>query len=333
MHEVDLSCYDIRIDLIDEAIEKDKLILERKKSVNISRIYLEKDDALKIGKKVGNYITISFNDVTDFNNLEEVKSIFSEELKNILTLNKIKETDKALIIGLGNSKSTPDSLGPKTIENIIVTKHILELNKLDKKFRNVSSFIPGVKGNTGIESSELILNVVKTVKPDFLIVIDALSSQSLDRLNKTIQITDTGITPGSGIGNNRNEISRDSIKIPVIAIGVPTVVGASVIVADTINYIYKSFEFNKKPISKLGIGNINYLNFKSEENKESKKNLLGLVGTLSETELKKLINEVLTPIGYNLIVSPKEIDFLIDKLANVIGNGINRALHKDINNL
>ena len=92
-------------------------------------------------------------------------------------------------------------------------------------------------------------------------------------------------------------------------------------------------EFNKKPISKLGIGNINYLNFKSEENKESKKNLLGLVGTLSETELKKLINEVLTPIGYNLIVSPKEIDFLIDKLANVIGNGINRALHKDINNL
>lgn len=333
MHDIDLSSYDIRTDLIDEVIEPEKLTLEKKEHIDISRICLNKEDAIKIGKKEGNYITVSFDDITDFNNMESVKIVFSDELKEIMKLNNIKENDRALIIGLGNSKSTPDSLGPKVIDNIIVTNHILELNKLDEDLRGVSAFIPGVKGETGIESSDLILSIINTLKPDFLIVIDALSSQSLERLNKTIQITDTGIIPGSGIGNNRNEISKKLLGIPVIAIGVPTVVGASVIVADTIEYIYKSFEFMKKPISKLGVGNINYLKIENNENIENKKSLLGLVGTLSEIELKGLINEVLTPIGYNLIVSPKEIDFLIDKLANVIGNGINRSLHKNVNNI
>lgn len=333
MHEIDLSNYDIRTDLIDEVIEKDKFDFKIKDNIKINRVKLKKEDAIKINKKTGYYVTISFDDITDFNNLEEVKEIFSNELKKVIDINKIKEKNKALIVGLGNIKSTPDSLGPKVVDNIIVTNHIFEINELDKKFRSVSAFIPGVKGNTGIESSELILSVIKTISPDFIIAIDALASQSLERLNKTIQITDTGITPGSGIGNSRKEISKDTVGIPVIAIGVPTVVGASTIVADTIEYIYRSFEFAKKPISKLNTGNLNYLKYKSEENNENKKNLLGLVGALSETELKKLVNEVLTPIGYNLVVSPKEIDFLIDKLADLIGNGINRAINKDINNI
>lgn len=333
MHEIDLSNYDIRTDLIDEVIEKDKFDFKTKDNIKINRVKLKKEDAIKINKKAGYYVTISFDDITDFNNLEKVKEIFSNELKKVIDINKIKKKDKALIVGLGNIKSTPDSLGPKVVDNIIVTNHIFEINGLDEKFRSVSAFIPGVKGNTGIESSELILSVIKTISPNFIIAIDALASQSLERLNKTIQITDTGITPGSGIGNSRNEISKDTVGIPVIAIGVPTVVGASTIVADTIEYIYRSFEFAKKPINKLNTGNLNYLKFKSEENTENKKNLLGLVGTLSEIELKKLVNEVLTPIGYNLVVSPKEIDFLIDKLADLIGNGINRAINKDINNI
>ena len=333
MHEIDLSNYDIRTDLIDEVIEKEKFDFKTKDNIKINRVKLKKEDAIKINKKIGYYVTISFDDITDFNNLEKVKEIFSNELKKVIDINKIKKKDKALIVGLGNIKSTPDSLGPRVVDNIIVTNHIFEISKLDEKFRSVSAFIPGVKGNTGIESSELILSIIKTISPDFIIAIDALASQSLERLNKTIQITDTGIIPGSGIGNSRNEISKDTVGIPVIAIGVPTVVGASTIVADTIEYIYRSFEFAKKPINKLNTGNLNYLKFKGEENTENKKNLLGLVGTLSEIELKKLVNEVLTPIGYNLIVSPKEIDFLIDKLADLIGNGINRAINKDINKI
>lgn len=330
MHEIDLSSYDIRTDLIDEVIEKDKFEYKKRDNVKINRVELNQKEAVKINRKEGNYVTISFDDVTDFNNLEKVKNIFSIELKEIIKKNKIRDKDKCLIVGLGNIKSTPDSLGPKVINNIIVTNHIFEMNKLDDNLRCVSAFIPGVKGDTGIESGELILSIINTISPDFIIAIDALASQSLERLNKTIQITDTGIIPGSGIGNSRKEISKDTVGKPVIAIGVPTVVGASTIVTDTINFIYRSFEFSKKPINKLNVGNLNYLKFNNSENNENKKNLLGLVGTLSEEDLKKLINEVLTPIGYNLIVSPKEIDFLIDKLADVIGNGINRALHKNV---
>ena len=163
---------------------------------------------------------------------------------------------------------------------------------------------------------------MKIIKPDYLIVIDSLASKSIERLNKTIQITDTGIHPGSGIGNKRKEISYDTIGIPVIAIGVPTVVDAAVIVSDTINFIYKNYEFNKNysnnPKSKLTFNNVNYLNNDIVENKKEKEKLLGLVGTLNEEELEMFIYEVLNPIGYNYMVTPKEIDFVIQKLSNVI---------------
>lgn len=337
MHKIDLSKYEFRTDLIDEAINLENISNICENNVCIKRIKLDEKQASEINKKKGSYITISFEDITDFDNLENVKLVFEKELRNILKEEGIKEKDSILIIGLGNKNSTPDSLGPKVIENIIVTKHIKELNSLDDDFRSVSAFIPGVKGETGIETTDIIISLIEKVCPDAVIVIDALASQSLERLNKTIQITNTGITPGSGIGNHRREISIDTIRIPVIAIGVPTVVGASVIVADTINYIYKSYEFNldfsKKPMSKFSCNNINYLKYETKENIENKKNLLGIIGTLKEEDLQKLISEVLTPIGYNLIVSPKEIDFLIDKMALLLANGINRALHKNIKKL
>ena len=248
-------------------------------------------------------------------------------------LNKcnIKDEDSCLVIGLGNSSSTPDSLGPLSINNVIVTNHLFELNELSDGFRRVSAINPGVMGTTGIETSDIILSIVEKLKPNFILVVDALASGSIERVNKTIQMTDTGIHPGSGVGNSRKEISKDILGVPVIAIGVPTTVDAVTIVSDTINYMYKHFSYTKEnannPSNRLMVSTPNYLKKNIEVNSQDKNNLLGLVGLLNEEEVKQLIFEVLTPIGYNLMVTPKEIDFLVDKLAYVIGNGINKALH------
>ena len=339
-HEIDLKNYSIRTDLIDEIdeVKNNKKLAKTEEKIDdiyITNITLDKKQANSINKKEGRYITISFNDVTDFNNKEKVKKVFINELKKLLKELNI-ENKSCLIIGLGNSKSTPDSLGPLAINSIIVTKHIYDLGELDEGFSVVSSFIPGVTGETGIETSDLIKNIIKSVKPDYVIAIDALASSSIDRVNKTIQITDTGIHPGSGVGNSRKEISKDTLDIPVIAIGVPTVVDATIIVADTINYMQKHYVFNKKyqsnPMSKLTISsNVNYLKEKIDITEKDKLELLGLLGYFSDEEIKELLFEVLNPIGYNMMVTPKEIDFVIDKLADIIGNGINNAIHKNIN--
>ena len=153
----------------------------------------------------------------------------------------------------------------------------------------------------------------------------------IDRVNKSIQISNTGICPGSGIDNNRKEVSFDTINVPVIVIGVPTVTKASTIVFDTINYMIKNYvfnkEFSKKKASKFVHKSINYLKEDVQIDANERKNLLGLVGSLNDEELMNLIYEVLTPIGYNLVVTPKEIDFVMEKLSDIVSYGINRSLH------
>lgn len=336
-HTIDLSRYQLRTDLAIEALENEKVESEVKTYDNIivTKTHLIENIARRIGKQEGNYITIEFNDITDYQNRNQVTKVFAETLKNLLKELKICEDASCLVIGLGNKKSTPDSLGPLTIDNILVTRHLFLYDNPEEGFRNVSAFIPGVTGTTGIETSDLIEATVNSIKPDFLIVIDALASRSIDRVNKTIQISDSGIHPGSGVGNSRKEISQKKMGIPVIAIGIPTVVDAVTIVNDTINYMHKHYafhkNFNKNPMSKLTINSrINYLNEEIEIKEEDKRNLLGIIGTLTEDETKQLLSEVLTPIGYNLMVTPKEIDFLIDNLSQIIGKGINHALHKKI---
>lgn len=338
-NEIDLSKYNLRTDLLVETIKDDENIksdVQTIDEVKITRVFINEENEKKIGKKSGNYITIEFNDVTDYTNKEKVKKIFSEELKKLIKKLKIKEDAYCLIVGLGNDKSTPDSLGPLSINNIIVTSHLFELEDI-KGFMKVSAINPGVMGQTGIETSDIILSIVEKIKPDFLIVIDSLASGSIERVNKTIQMTDTGIHPGSGIGNSRKEISKEKINIPVIAIGIPTVVDANVIVSDTINYMYKHYAYNKEfmknPMSKLTTSNVNYLKKDVTIDESDKKNLFGIIGTLSNNEFKELIYEVLTPIGYNMMVTPKEIDFVIEKLSDIIGNGINKALHKNVDNI
>ena len=339
-HEIDLKKYQLRTDLVVEQIDentKENITTKiyEKDNIKITDVKVDEKTSVILGKKPGDYITVEFEDVTDFNNQEQVKKIFSKELKNMLNKTKINDEAKCLIIGLGNDKSTSDSLGPLTIENILVTNHLFMYGEVDEGFRSVSAIIPGVTGTTGIETSDLIKSVVNGVQPDFLIMIDALASQALSRVNKTIQISNTGIHPGSGVGNSRKEISEDTIGIPVIAIGIPTVVDAVTVVSDTISYMHKHYAFHKKfiqsPISKLVSSNqINYLKKEVDVNKEDKINLLGIVGSLNDFEIKQLIFEVLTPIGYNLMVTPKEVDFVVRKLAEVLGGGINMALHEKV---
>ncbi len=330
MHVVDLGKYDLRSDLIIENNSKDYVKESyQEKDIKVDYIKLEKNNILN--KKQGDYITISFQDITDINNFQMVLKVLEKELLRIFSLSNIKKEAKCLIIGLGNSKSTPDSLGYETVKNIIVTRHLYELGEVDKKYRNVSVLEPNVIGNTGIESRDVIMGVIKETKPDFIIAIDSLSASNIERIQKTIQITNTGIQPGSGIGNNRGELSIDTIKIPVIAIGVPTVVSSAVIVHDTINYLIKKVSYHKKNFLKDKLTpsyNINYLKASEDLTIEEKKELLGLVGGLNEEEIKELIYEVLNPIGYNLIVSTKEIDFIIEKLGKLLGDGLNAVLHE-----
>lgn len=334
MHNIDLKKYEIRTDMAIDLTEKDKKTFKpesyMKDGVKISWIDLDENN--NIGKKPGTYLTLEFNDVTDDDAKKIVSNVFKEEFKKMLGVVGYKKNMKTMVIGLGNAKSTPDALGPFAIDKIIVTKHFFDMNiDVDENFSNVSAFYPGVTGSTGIETSDYIRGVVGEVKPDLIIVIDALASSSISRVNKSIQVSNTGISPGSGIGNKRKEVSMETLGVPVIAVGVPTVVDAVVIVADTINYMTKNYVYNKsfqnKKVSKFINRPVNYLKDEVDVTDEDKKTLLGLVGTLNERELKNLTYEVLTPIGYNLMVTPKEVDFVIEKLSDVISYGINNSLH------
>ena len=338
-HNIDLSNYKIRTDLAIEAIDNKKIKGITSKEITedgikVTEVMIDEEASQIINKKKGNYITIEFEDVTDYENGKKVEKKFSSEFTKLINKLNIDKDASCLIVGLGNSKSTPDSLGPLVINNVLVTNHLFELEEVTDGYRRVSVLVPGVMGQTGLETSEVISSLVDKFKPNFLIAIDALASQSIERVNKTIQMTDTGIHPGSGIGNSRKEISYETLKIPCIAIGVPTVVDAITIVSDTINYMHKHYTYSKlninNPLNKLMAYSPNYLKENITLNKKDKETLLGIVGTLEENEVKQLLFEVLTPIGFNLMVTPKEVDFLVEKLSLIIGNGINKALHYNI---
>lgn len=335
-HEVDLNKFQLHTDLAIESIENRENIegihtrIEKMNGLTVTDVLIEEKGSSIIGKKVGNYITIEFDDVTDQANSSQVEEVFVYKLKELMNKMGIKSDDSCFIVGLGNEKSTPDSLGPLCTSKVIVTNHLFELGELESEYRRVWALVPGVKGTTGIETSDIISSIKDKIKPSFLIVIDALASQSVERVNKTIQMTDTGISPGGGIGNNRKEISKEILGIPIIAIGVPTTVDAVTIVSDTIHYMYKHFSYLKQninnPANKLMIGSPNYLNKDISVDREDKTNWLGLVGSLEDNEIRQLLSEVLTPVG-NLMVTPKEVDFIVDKLSDVIANGINQSLH------
>ncbi len=210
---------------------------DEESDVHITRVVIEtKNGARALGKPMGTYITLEAPAMTepeeDYH--QEISRILAEEIRGILP-NPDKE-QSILVVGLGNREVTADSLGPNVVDNLFVNRHIvMEYGKVAynrTKMHLVSSLVPGVMAKTGMESAEIIRGVIGETKPDQVIVIDALAARSTKRLNRTIQITNTGIQPGSGVGNHRNAITEETLHIPVLALGVPTVVDAATIVGD-----------------------------------------------------------------------------------------------------
>lgn len=256
-----------------------------------------------IGKPVGKYVTYDLKNLklATEDEIEESSNIISKEIKNLVG-EQIDEKGEVLVIGLGNQFVTPDSLGPKVISEIEVTRHLLKYAPecVVEGARSVSAVAPGVLGTTGIETLEIVKGIVDNIKPKLLIVIDSLASKSIARISSTIQISNTGIVPGAGVGNTRKELSKNTLGIPVIAIGVPMVVDLATITDDCLDLFIGKLQDEAK--------SNDYLNeLKKQDNYEE-------------------IKSALIPNDYNMIVTPKEIDELIENMKNIVSRSINYAL-------
>ncbi|MFR5765243.1 MAG: GPR endopeptidase [Clostridia bacterium] len=271
--------------------------------IKITRVkVLNENGENAIGKKVGNYITIDINNlkIAGEEQIQKASEALTKELKELLKKH-IEEQEPLLVVGLGNLYVTPDALGPKVVQDIDITRHILQYmpEALDKNTRPVSAISPGVLGTTGIETLEILKGIVDNIKPKLLIIIDALASRSIERISSTVQIADTGIIPGAGVGNTRKELSIETLGIPVVAIGIPTVVEAATIAADSLDLFIQKVQEQAK--------SNDFLNQLQEEDKY------------------EMIKEVLAPNDYNFIVTPKEIDELIENMKDIVARGINFA--------
>lgn len=268
-----------------------------------------------MGKPEGSYITIEAPGLkkADADLKDDVSRLLAKELVKLVPK---KENFKTLVIGLGNWDITPDALGPQVVSKVFVTRHYFELYKKDEDpaMRPVSAISPGVMGTTGIETVEIIRGVVEKTNPDLVIAIDALASRRMERVHTTIQISTTGINPGSGVGNKRKELSQKTLGVPVIAIGVPTVVDAATLTNDTIKLV------------------VDHLS--KETSKESE--FYKILKAMSDEDKYSLIREVLEPYGANVIVTTKDIDMIIKNISKIIANALNMSLHpgidlKDVN--
>jgi len=281
----------------------------KEESVTITRVEITNEQGERaVGKPRGNYITIDSPAIRDNDEqaFDLTGRLLARELKNIL---KLQKNASVLVEGLGNWNVTPDALGPKVVSELIVTRHLFELipEKMDGVPHPVCALSPGVLGITGIETGEIIKGVVNMVKPDLVIAIDALASRRTDRISTTIQIADTGITPGSGIGNKRQGLTQEYLGVPVIAIGVPTVVDAATVANDAIELLMENICAHADPESAL----------------------YKLADTFDMEQRYPLIKEVLNPYVGNLIVTPKEVDGIIEEVSKIIANGINDAVLGD----
>ncbi|MBO5060862.1 MAG: GPR endopeptidase [Clostridia bacterium] len=251
-----------------------------------------------LGKPIGKYITIEAPGLKFSNEVYEKACIaVSEQIRAICD---ITENTKTLVVGLGNKLITPDALGPQVVSKLMVTNHIKAHMKdfLDDSYSSVCAIVPGVLGTTGIETTDIIKGVADKIKPEIVIAVDALASRSIDRISTTVQISDTGINPGSGVENKREGINEESIGAKVIAIGVPTVVDAATIASDSIDMALGDSE---------SLGNC-----------------------FSDIDKREIIHKALTKNVGNMMVTPKDIDLVIERAAKTVANGINLALHRDL---
>ena len=292
--------FSIRTDLAMEARELHPSLSgvteesEEHEGVAVTRIALTTDDAAaRLEKRKGRYVTLDAPELSarPLDLFERVSRALSNELSRLME--GLGTCENVLVVGLGNRAITPDSLGPRVVESIYVTRHIKQYmpDALPGPVRAVSAVAPGVRGVTGVETLEIVRGVVEHCKPDLVIAVDALASRRAARISTTVQLTDAGISPGAGVGNNRTGLDRETLGVPVIAIGVPLVVFATTISQDTISLI----------ADETGLHN-------------------------DEERLKELAAKVIAEHIGELIVTPKEIDSIVADMTRIVADGINMAL-------
>lgn len=290
------------IDKIDGVDTEFKEIDEK---IRVSKVKITNQNGEKaIGKPMGSYITIDIKNlkIAEEHEIQSASNALTQEIKEVLSMH-VEKNEDILVVGLGNIYVTPDALGPKVINEIDVTRHIKKYlpQYIDSNSRAVSAISPGVLGTTGIETVEILEGIIDKIKPKLLIVIDALASRSIERISSTIQISDTGIVPGAGVGNTRKEISQKTLGIPVVAIGIPTVVELATLVSEGIDIFIEKLQNNAESNA--------YLN------------------KLQQNDKYEDVKEVLNVGDYNMIVTPKEIDDLIEKMKDIVARGINYAIN------
>lgn len=274
--------------------------------VLVTEVEISEESAEQLmGKPRGHYVTL---DVPTFKNRDpELKTTLMEQLTN--ELKKLIPQDvklNILVVGLGNWNATPDALGPRVIERLLVTRHLgaVVAEDIRQRMRPVAAVAPGVLGTTGIETLDIIRGIVQEIKPDLVVAIDALAARNLDRLLGSVQIADTGIHPGSGVGNRREGLTEQSVGIPVVAIGVCTVVQSISIAQEAIHLL----------ADQLADDMVFY----------------DILKQMGPSEQRGLIDEVLGSHFSGLMVTPKEIDVLVDDMAEVLGEALNRALQPEL---
>ena len=261
---------------------------ERDIRTTIVKITTE-NGARTMGKPQGTYITIEAPDlsVPDEDYHREISEEVAHHLRELIDLGR---QQSVLVVGLGNQEITADSLGPRAVSGLHMTRHVIREYGLKSnehmKMHQISGIAPGVMAQTGMETAEIVQGIVSETKPDVVVAIDALAARSVRRLSRTIQITDTGIHPGSGVGNHRNGLTEENLQVKVIGIGVPTVVDAATIVHDSMAH---------------------------------------LLDALEETELKEFLDEMIAPNLYSMFVTPKDVDETIKYLSFMISEGLNIA--------
>ncbi|MEW6522630.1 MAG: GPR endopeptidase [Bacillota bacterium] len=280
---------------------------EQEDSITITRVHIfSREGEELMGKVQGNYITIEAPrlKVRDTEVQEKAAQILARELGGLMQ--PLYNGGEVLVVGLGNWQATPDALGPHVVENLLITRHLKDYlpKNLGSRLRPVCAVAPGVLGTTGIESSDIIAGVIQRVRPGLVIVIDALAARNVERIITSIQLSDTGIHPGSGVGNRRVGLTRETLGVPVMAIGVPTVVHAITIAANAVDIL----------VRQLG----------------QRKEFYGILASMSGSDKNRLIDEVLSPTVGDLMVTPKEIDVYIEDMARVLASGLNAALQPGV---
>jgi len=300
-----------------DAIEGLQVDAEEKGNIRITTVRITNETgAGAMGKPLGNYITIESPDIqtNDIEAHEEIMSVLVDKIALLRNGLKIGASDTVLVIGLGNHNVTPDALGPMVVSKTLVTRHIMQdlPKELRSTLRPLAAIAPGVMGMTGIETAEAVKGLVDHVKPALVIAVDALAARNIGRINQTIQLTDTGISPGAGVGNRRMALNSETMGTPVLAIGVPTVVDAATLVNDTLDLFLSEMAEDAPEFLKDGTKFFEMLN------------------NLEDCDKYAIIRNTITPYVGNMFVTPKEVGEVVRWLSNIIANGINMSMHKGI---